>query len=167
MKIADAELDGVPVLRPDGALRTAADASALETRLRALLRGGTVAVVLDCAQVAALGSAAVRVLLRVGRQLNARNGGLVLLRVGAKVRRALEVSGFDKDFTLAKDEKAARVVLETLPARRASAAQRELAIALLQMMGESPLAPPDAARRERLAKTAAEVLAITGGTAAA
>ena len=64
MPIAEARHGAVVVLRPDAPLSSAAEAALLDGRLRLLMDGGTRGLVLDCSDVSALGTAAVRVLLR-------------------------------------------------------------------------------------------------------
>lgn len=168
MQIAESELDGLPVLRPAGALRTAADAGALDERLRALLEGGAASIVVDCTAVTTLGSPAVRSLLRASQRLRSQGGALVLLRLGERVRRALEVSGFDKEFALAGSEAAvprvgavahqARAVSDAEAAPRPSDPWADTAAALLRLMTFA-VPPPSIgeADRERLRPAAQRI----------
>jgi anti-anti-sigma factor len=148
MQIAEATHGDVVVLKPAGALRSAAEALQLEGRLRALLEGGVRGLVLDCAEVGALGSAAVRVLLRAARKLAAGGGLLLLIHPSDRLRRTLEISGFDKDFAVAPG------LAEALAAAAGSAPPpvgRELAEALLRSMGARPGLPaPGEAQRQAL-----------------
>jgi anti-anti-sigma factor len=132
--------------------RAANAAVALECRLR---RSWTArGLVLDCREVTALGSAAVRALLRASRRLAGSGGKLQLLNLSPKLLRTLQVSGFDRDFTVAPS------LEETLgePAD-AAAAQRGLAASLLQLMGAPPLAL-DVAQDRRLAGIHAALAAV-------
>lgn len=148
MQIAESTHGVVVVLKPDGALRSAAEAELLESRLRALLQGGVSGLVLDCAEVSALSSAAVRVLLRAARKLAGSGGLLQLVHPADRLRRTLEVSGFDKDFAVAPG------LAEALAAAAGPAsapAGRELAQALLRSMGAQPGLPvPSEAQRQAL-----------------
>ena len=153
MSIQVGEVDGVPVLAPDGPLKTAADAALLGAQLSVVSEKGGTRVIVDCTSVTLLGSAALRVLLQAGRRLRAKGGGLVIAAVGPRVRRALEVSGFQKDIAMAADVAEA---VAALPARMADP-REEAARAILQALVASA---PEASRaeRERLRPTAEALL---------
>jgi anti-anti-sigma factor len=149
VQIGEARHGEVVVLRPDGPLQSAAEAALLEGRLRLLMDGGVRALVLECSEVAALGSAAVRVLLRASRKLAAGGGCLLLVSPSERVRRALAVSGFDRDFAVAAGLPEA---LATASAGLAPVADATLSAEILRVLGAPPVlpAPPEADRRALL-----------------
>jgi anti-anti-sigma factor len=149
VQIAEARHGEVVVLRPDAAVASAAEAALLDGRLRALMDGGTRGLVLDCSEVGALGSAAVRVLLRASRKLAAGGGRLLLAGPSERLRRALEVSGFDKDFAVASDLSEALATASTgLVA--AGDADTALCATLLRVLGAPSLPAPSEADRQAL-----------------
>jgi anti-anti-sigma factor len=147
VKIGEARHGEVVVLRPDASLASAAEAALLDGRLRTLMDGGARALVLDCTEVGALGSAAVRVLLRASRKLAAVGGCLLLLGPSERLRRALAVSGFDQDFTVVSDLSEA---LATASAGLVPAGDATLAATLLRVLGAPDLPAPSEADRVAL-----------------
>jgi anti-anti-sigma factor len=147
VQIEEARHGEVVVLRPDAALSSAAEAALLDGRLRALMDGGTRGLVLDCSEVGALGSAAVRVLLRASRKLAAGGGCLLLAGPSERVRSALAVSGFDQDLAIASDlsEAVARASTGLVPVGDAT-----LSAEILRVLGAPPLPAPPAADRQAL-----------------
>ena len=147
MQIGEARHGDVVVLRPDASLSSAAEAALLDGRLRALMDGGTRGFVLDCAEVAALGSAAVRVLLRAARKLSAGGGCLLLAGPSERLCRALAVSGFDQDFVIASDLSGAiaRASTELVPVGDAA-----LSAEVLRVLGAPALPEPSEADRQAL-----------------
>ena len=131
MSIQVGERDGVRVLVPDGPLKTAADAAMLGAQLSVVTEEGGTRVVVDCSNVTLLGSAALRVLLQAARRMRAKGGGLVIASVSPRVRRALDVSGFQKDIVIAADVGEA---VAALPAP-ASDPGADTARAVLQALG--------------------------------
>jgi anti-anti-sigma factor len=149
VQIGEVRHGAVVVLRPDGSLASAADAALLDGRLRTLMDGGTRGLVLDCSEVSALGSAAVRVLLRASRKLAAGGGCLLLVSPSERLRRALAVSGFDRDFAVASDlsEALAAASAGLVPAD----ADTALCATLLRVLGAPPALPaPSEADRHAL-----------------
>ncbi len=143
MEIRESGEGDVRVLAPDGSLAGSEETSALETKLGAALKAGTVRLVIDCTAVGQLTSAAIRILLQVSRKLDRTDGRLVLCGMNAKVRKAFVISGFDKDITVvATREEAVQRVLESVrPAPRTARAAPARAAAEV----EAPVAPPVAA----------------------
>jgi anti-anti-sigma factor len=101
MEIREARQGDTLVLVPNGSITASEDNSALESKLAAVLKAGTKLVVIDCASVSQLASAAVRVLLSVSRRLDRTGGRLVLCGMSPKLRKAFTISGIDKDFAIA------------------------------------------------------------------
>jgi anti-sigma B factor antagonist len=162
VQIAESVHGDVVLLKPDGALSSGAAAVLLEARLRAVLDGGARGLVLDCTEVTALGSAAVRLLLRCARKLEGAGGRLLLVHPSDRVRRALLVSGFDKDFAVAADI-AEALTLASRGAAPVEDAQGELASALLRVMGAPPVPAvetPPAAALESLGRAVASALGL-------
>ena len=149
MQIGEARHGEVVVLRPDASLASTAEAALLDGRLRLLMDGGTRGLVLDCSEVEALGSAAVRVLLRASRKLAAGGGRLLLVSASERLRRALAVSGFDQDFAVASDlpEALATASAGLAPVGDADAA---LCATLLRVLGAPALPAPSEADRQAL-----------------
>jgi len=101
MEIREVRQGDTLVLVPDASLTASEDTSALESKLATVLKAGTRLVVIDCASVSQLASAAVRVLLSVSRRLDRTGGRLVLCGMSPKLRKAFTISGIDKDFAIA------------------------------------------------------------------
>lgn len=144
MPIGETRHGEVVVLRPDASLASAAEAALLDGRLRTLMDGGTRGLVLDCSEVKALGSAAVRVLLRASRKLAVGGGRLLLVSASERLRRALEVSGFDKDFAVASDLSEA---LATASAGLVPVGDTTLSATILRVLGAPDLPAPSEADR--------------------
>ena len=147
MQIGEARHGEVVVLRPDASLASTAEAALLDGRLRLLMDGGTRGLVLDCSEVEALGSAAVRVLLRAARKLAAGGGCLLLVSPSERLRRALAVSGFDKDFAVASDLSEA---LATASAGLVPAGDTTLSAQILRVLGAPVLPAPSETDRQAL-----------------
>ena len=126
MEIREFREGDVLVLAPDGSVAGSEETSAIETKLGTSLKAGFRLLVLDCAAVGQLSSAAIRILLMTSRKLDRTEGRLVLCGMNAKLKKAFSISGFDKDFTVvATREEALQRVLEPVqprPARPAKAA---------------------------------------------
>ncbi len=132
MDIVETREGDVIVLEPDGSLTAAPDCQALEKKLTALLDARTLRIVVDGAKVAQIGSGAVRVLLRVTRKLAPLGGCFVLCGLRERVRLALNVSGFDRDFVIvsSREEALARAMEAAAPAARADRLRSEVLAAL-------------------------------------
>lgn len=126
MEIREFREGDVLGLAPDGSVAGSEEISAIEAKLATSLKAGFRLLVLDCAEVGQLSSAAIRILLMTSRKLDRTEGRLVLCGVNAKVQKAFSISGFDKDFTIvATRQEALHRVLEPVhprPARSAKAA---------------------------------------------
>jgi stage II sporulation protein AA (anti-sigma F factor antagonist) len=101
VRIDENRTEDVLVLAPDGPLSAAAAAAALERRLKSVVDRGDLRIVVDLDRVGGLGSHAIRVFLLASRRLSGKGGRLVLAGPSESVRRALEISGFDRELTLA------------------------------------------------------------------
>jgi len=123
------------LIRPAGTSLAAADLALIGTRLQALRDQPGARVVLDATGLTALNGAAVRVLLLAARQLTQAGGWLALAGTSSNVRRALQVSGFDRDFVLTESVEAALLLA---PAGDGSAV---LAERLLNLLGRPPQLP--------------------------
>lgn len=110
MEIKEERAGDVLVLAPDGDLNAGEECHALEQRLGAALSSGARYLVVDCASVGHLTSAALRALLLTSRKLARLKGRLVLCGMTPKVQQAFAISGFDRDFTVvpARDEAVSR-----------------------------------------------------------
>ena len=107
------------VLEPVGRIDDRGSQELLEAVL-GLLTEGQRRVVVDLGQVEHIGGAGLRVLLMLTKKLDGANGRLVLCSLNDAVKRAIEVSGFSRRFSIASirdeavdqlsgDEKMARV----------------------------------------------------------
>lgn len=141
MEIRELREGDVLVFAPDGSLAGSEETSALETRLVAVLKAGTLLLVIDCTSVGQLTSAAIRVLLLTSRKLGRTGGRLVLCGMNTKVKKAFSISGFDKDFTVVETRgEALQLVLEPV---RPSASKAARAPAPPPPISTEPEAPPD------------------------
>jgi anti-anti-sigma factor len=118
MQIREFQEGDVLVLAPDGSVAGSEETNAIETRLGLALKAGTRLLVIDCAAVGQLSSAAIRVLLMTSRKVDRSKGRLVLCGTNPKIKKAFSISGFDKDFTVvATREEALQRVLDPVPPR--------------------------------------------------
>lgn len=142
MEIREVREGDVLVLAPDGSLAGSEETSALETRLVAAQKAGTLLLVIDCTSVGQLTSAAIRVLLLASRKLGRTGGRLVLCGMNAKVKKAFSISGFDKDFTVVEARaEALQLVLEPVRPSASKAAKAPSAPPPTQVPVESPQVP--------------------------
>lgn len=91
--ITSETLGGVEVVRLSGRLDSV-NAPALEAAILAKVEGGTSRLVLDCADVAYVSSAGLRVFLIVAKKLKAYGGRLALSALRPEVREVFAISGF-------------------------------------------------------------------------
>jgi anti-anti-sigma factor len=144
MEIREFREGDVLVLAPDGSLAGSDETGALETKMGAALKAGTRLLVVDCAGVGQLTSAAIRALLQASRKLGRTAGRLVLCGMNAKVQKAFSISGFDKDFTVvATREEALRRVTQPVrpvPSRTAAASPAKGAVGVepIPVVQEAP-----------------------------
>jgi anti-anti-sigma factor len=92
-----------------GALRTPAECAAFDQRLSAMLAEGVKMYAIEARELEAIGSAALRVLLRLDRSLKRAGGKLVFCGLEPSLHDALVMAGFDREFGIAEDP---RQVLE-------------------------------------------------------
>lgn len=95
MNIVKSEEAGALVVALDGRLDTNSCTS-LETSLFADLDAGANAVVVDCAKLAYVSSAGLRVLLMTAKRMKGTGGKLALCTLGPNIQEVFKVSGFDK-----------------------------------------------------------------------
>ena len=142
MEIREFREGDVLVLAPDGSVAGIEETSAIETKLGTALKAGFRLLVLDCAAVGQLTSAAIRILLMTSRKLDRTEGRLVLCGMNAKLKKAFSISGFDKDFTVvATREEALQRVLEPVPSAPVEAGEGVSAKRRRQR-GRPPAPPP-------------------------
>jgi anti-anti-sigma factor len=142
MEIRELTEGEVLVLVPEGRVAGSEDTNALESRLAAALKAGVRRIVLDCAVVGQLGSAAIKVLLMTSHKLGRLKGRLVLCELSAKVKKTFSISGFDKDFTIvatrAEAMQRALDPVQTGPVRVAKASSSKAVPGV-----KAPVPPPD------------------------
>lgn len=115
MEIREEIRSGVVVLRPVGRIDSGTMA-AFETRLARTLAGGRVRVVIDMAEVSAVGSAGLRALLVTSKTAHAGGSRIVLAGLTPAVRKAFDSSGFTGVFAMHADVDAAVKALGALGA---------------------------------------------------
>jgi anti-anti-sigma factor len=155
MEIREFREGDVLVLAPNGSVAGSEETNAIETKLGTSLKAGFRLLVLDCAGIGQLASAAIRVLLTTSRKLDRTEGRLVLCGMNAKVQKAFSIAGFDKDFTVvATRDEALRRVLEPVnppPARTPKppppkpAVGLEVVVPSVANAGKPPVAVPEVA----------------------
>jgi stage II sporulation protein AA (anti-sigma F factor antagonist) len=89
--------------------RAAAD---LERQLTADLSQGPSCLLVDCADLEFVTSAGLRVLLLVGKRLDAAGGCLALCSLNASTRQVLDIAGFGAIFAIRRDREDALTWLE-------------------------------------------------------
>lgn len=106
MDIRSETLEHACVLSPDGPLDTRS-AHDFEKKAVAAFEGGPHHVVVDFAKVELVTSAALRVLVMLGKKLGKTQRKLVLCSLNDMVRTVLEVSGLSQAFTIVPTRKEA------------------------------------------------------------
>ena len=104
MEIRSETIDNVCVLSPDGPLDTRS-AHDFERKALAAFEAGPQHVVVDFSKVELVTSAALRVLVMLGKKLGKAQRKLVLSGLNDMVRTVLEVSGLFQAFTIAATSK--------------------------------------------------------------
>jgi anti-anti-sigma factor len=117
----------VTTLEAVGSIDTRSSAEFEQGALAAMAAGAT-ALVCDLSKVDVITSAGLRVLVMVGKQLQRREGALVLCGLNEYVRSVFEVSGLLALFTIEESADAARARLAppSQPARTTSALARHV-----------------------------------------
>jgi anti-anti-sigma factor len=110
MDIREEIRNGIVVLRPSGRLDSGT-ATAFETRLVQAVAGARVRVVIDMAEVSAVGPAGLRALLMASKRAHAAGSRIVLAGLSPAVRKAFEVAGFTGMFAMHADVDAALTAL--------------------------------------------------------
>ncbi len=160
MEIHESREGDVLVLAPDGTVAGLEEISVLETKLGEAVKSGFRQLVLDCAAVGHLSSAAIRVLLLTSRKVERTDGRLVLFAMNAKLAKAFSVAGFDRDFTVVGTrEEALRRVFEPVP-RRPSRRKSTGSHAAAAPPADAPVDSPPAAVEAAPAAPAAPVPAM-------
>jgi anti-sigma B factor antagonist len=93
MDVLESNADGVTVLEPRGRL-DAVSSKPFGDRVVALMRGGSVRMLIDFKQVQYISSAGFRALLIAHKESVERQGRLVLCGLSAEVRRTFELGAF-------------------------------------------------------------------------
>lgn len=101
MDIEETRQGEIVILAPSGSLN-AQTAAKLEQKLVSLLTSRVCLLVVDFKEVDYVASAALRVLLMVGRKLAPPRGRFVLCTMSEDVRKVFTISGFDRDFTIVR-----------------------------------------------------------------
>jgi anti-sigma B factor antagonist len=100
MEIRETSAGDVVVLELDGRLDTKTS-HLLEKKLLDLMGEGKLRIVVDMASLQYLSSAGLRVLLMLGKKLNAaENGNLALCSMNENVREVFDIAGFTAVFTI-------------------------------------------------------------------
>ena len=100
MEIRETSVGDVVVLELDGRLDTKTS-HLLEKKLLDLMGEGKLRIVVDMASIQYISSAGLRVLLMLGKKLNATdNGHLVLCSMNENVREVFDIAGFTAVFTI-------------------------------------------------------------------
>ncbi|WP_448189194.1 STAS domain-containing protein [Azospirillum sp. sgz301742] len=106
MEIREETRNGIVVLRPAGRIDSGT-ATAFEARVAQAVAAGRVRVVIDMAEVVAVGPAGLRSLLMATKRAHAAGSRIVLAGLSPAVRKAFEVSGFTGMFAMHADVDAA------------------------------------------------------------
>jgi stage II sporulation protein AA (anti-sigma F factor antagonist) len=107
MEIATEHLDSIVVVRITGRFYSS-DAQAVEDGLVAALGGGGAPhLALDMTELDYISSAGLRVLLKLAKQIQRRNGKVVLFGLRSNVREVFSISAFDRIFSIHNDRAAA------------------------------------------------------------
>ena len=148
----------VTVLAPTGHLDGRVAARFERDALECLRRGGRL-VIVDCAGVAVLAGAGLRVLLMLARSLEAAGGRLVLCGVERQIRSVLQVAGLSAQFTIVASLDDAMTAMSALATASAPSA---LAVRVSALTGAGSSPPPATAPTPELRVLAARVSALLG-----
>ncbi len=104
------KLFSVDIVKQDGHVQAAlggeidlSTVTELQDRLDEALEGDPRVVVLDLRQVSFLDSSGLRLILRLNKHQEERDGRLVLVRGGRRVARVLEITGADRELEIVDD----------------------------------------------------------------
>ena len=95
MNIVKSEEAGALIVALGARLATESG-NALDASLFADLDGGAKVIVVDCAKLAYISSAGLRVLLMTAKRMKGTGGKLALCALGPNIQEVFRVSGFDK-----------------------------------------------------------------------
>lgn len=147
MDIRVETFDHACVLLPDGALDTRS-AHDFERKAMGAFEAGPHHIVVDFTKVDLVTSAALRVLVMLGKKLGKTSRKLVLCGLNDMVSTVLEVSGLAQAFTIVATAKDALVQLGAASARPAAAPSTQLGaqvvklLSLFDMLEVGSAAPP-------------------------
>ena len=99
--------DQLSLVRPEGALDSASSQS-FEEEIFSLLEDKTTNIIIDLAAVEFVGSASLRVFMRLSKSLAAKNRALRLCGLKGMVRETFEISGFCSIMDICDSETEAR-----------------------------------------------------------
>jgi anti-anti-sigma factor len=106
MDIAFEEQGGVGIVKIGGRL-DAVGAPEIELCCKERIENGTKRMVIDMGNVDYISSAGLRSLLVLAKSMKVAKGSLVVCALNPMVKEVMEISGFDKIFTIAADQAAA------------------------------------------------------------
>lgn len=135
LEITELDCDGVRVVAPAGEIDTRSSWQ-LEDKLTAAVDQGERSLLIDCADLDYITSAGLRVLLMVGKRLQAEAGHLALCRLNAEVREVLEVAGMVEHFAILESRE------EGLGSLRRAARLARVADLAISLLREKDVAPP-------------------------
>jgi anti-sigma B factor antagonist len=104
MKVDVTTVDGAKVVTLDGEI-DASTAGAVQQQILVLIQP-QVQLLLDMTRVSYMSSAGLRVLLSVYRQVDGRQGKIVLVGLAEEIRDTMDTTGFLKFFTVCDDLRA-------------------------------------------------------------
>ena len=133
MEIRVETLEHACVLTPDGALDTRS-APDLERKAMAAFDAGPHHIVLDFSRVELITSAALRVLVMLGKKLGKTSRTLVLCSLNDMVRSVLDVSGLAQAFTVAPTVKEALSQLRPVASDAAATTSPHLGGRVLKLL---------------------------------
>lgn len=110
MEIDNERLNEVTVVTVDGRF-DATGAPEMESHCKQLLAEGSKRWVLDLGNLVYISSAGLRSLLVLAKTLKAAGGAMVLCQLTPMVREVMDISGFDKIFTIVLDRDSALAAL--------------------------------------------------------
>lgn len=164
MEIRVETLDHACVLSPDGALDTRS-AHDFERKAVAAFEAGPHHIVVDFSKVELITSAALRVLVMLGKKLGKTSRKLVLCSLNDMVRTVLDVSGLAQAFTIAPTAKDALAQLRPVTPPSAGAASTHLGAQVMKLLSMFDMLevgtaapPPPAPALDALAKAVVTTL---------
>lgn len=110
MDIAETQLNSATVLGLTGRL-DGLTSPTVENKVNALIAGGTRKLVIDCARIAYISSAGLRVFLSAAKKMKSAGGGIAFAALTPAVQDAFELSGFSNILAIHPDTAAAAAAL--------------------------------------------------------